>query len=318
VKSDASYLVSWSIEPEMNSYDVAIAYRIYPKVAESALGLPFSDDKVRLSEICLRSFKESLGDLRVKLWVLLDGCPNEYVELFKRYFDAQDLVLILLDHEGNRATFAKQIEILLGQTNSELVYFAEDDYLYLPNQFTHMVEFLRAHKKDVDFVTPYDHLDCYTLEIHRHPKWVRVHAGHHWRTAASTCLTFLTRKVTLQQKESTFRSYCRRNHDCSLWLSLTKHSLFNPFQFVRFAHREPLFAKIIAKAWLYGWSQILFGERMKLWVPVPGIATHLNGHALSPTIDWIALMKERAVGVALESAQSTSYVESSSSSTLRG
>jgi hypothetical protein len=68
--------------------DLAIAYRIYPKVAESAMGLPFGDDKLRLSEICLQSFKESLGDLRVKLWVLLDGCPKEYAALFQKYFDA--------------------------------------------------------------------------------------------------------------------------------------------------------------------------------------------------------------------------------------
>jgi hypothetical protein len=45
--------------------DLAIAYRIYPRVAKPAVALPFSDDKLRLSEICLRSFKESLGGLRV-------------------------------------------------------------------------------------------------------------------------------------------------------------------------------------------------------------------------------------------------------------
>jgi hypothetical protein len=66
----------------MNSYDLVIAYRIYPKVAKPAQGLPFSQDKLMLAEICLRSFKEALGGLRVKLWALLDGCPNEYADLF--------------------------------------------------------------------------------------------------------------------------------------------------------------------------------------------------------------------------------------------
>ena len=187
----------------MNRYDAAIAYRIYPKVAKPARGLPFSDDKLRLSEVCLRSFKESLEGLRAKVWVLLDGCPDEYAQLFTKYFDEPDLVPVPLPAVGNRATFGKQIEILLRQTDSDLVYFAEDDYVYLPNQFPRMVEFLRAHG-DVDFVSPYDHPDCYALEIHRHPKWIRVHAGHHWRTAASTCLTFLTRKETLQRKQRAF------------------------------------------------------------------------------------------------------------------
>lgn len=262
-------------------------------MAKPAQGLPFSEDKLQLSEICLRSLKESLGNLRVKIWVLLDGCPEEYAALFQKYFDSEDLVLLRLPGVGNQASFGKQIEILLEQEESDLVYFAEDDYVYLPDQFHRMLDFLRAHE-DVHFVTPYDHLDCYTLEIHRHPKWVRIYGGNHWRTAASTCLTFLTRRETLRREKAIFKSYCWRNHDCSLWLSLTKKSLFNPMQFARFAAREPHFAKIIAKAWFYGWPRILFGKQMKLWVPVPGIATHLDAHALSPGIDWGEVMEGEA------------------------
>lgn len=274
----------------MNSYDLAIAYRICPNVAESALGLPLSEDKLRLSEICLRSFKESLRGMRVKLWVLLDGCPNEYADLFTRHFDAQDLVLIPLQGVGNQRTFAKQIEILLGQEDSDFVYFAEDDYFYLPGQFRCMIDFLLAHK-DAHFVSPYDHLDCYTLDLHRQPKWLKVHGGRHWRTGASTCLTFLTRRETLRETHGIFRSYKRRSFDCSLWLSLTKSRIFNPFFFSRQLVREPFFCKIILKSWLYSWQQILFGRKWTLWVPIPGIATHLDSHALSPTIDWITLMK---------------------------
>jgi hypothetical protein len=277
----------------MSGYDLAIAYRIYPKVAKPAIGLPFSEDKLRLSEICLSSFKESLGNLRVKLWVLLDGCPDEYAVLFEKYFEARDLVLLPLPGVGNHATFGKQIDILLEQQESEFVYFAEDDYVYLPGQFPRMLDFLCAHE-DVHFVTPYDHPDCYRLEIHRHPKWVKVYAGHHWRTAASTCLTFLTRRESLRRKRGVFKSYCWRNYDSSLWLSLTKKSLFNPFQFLSFALGERHYAKILAKAWLYGWPQIFFGKQMKLWVPIPGIATHLDAHGLSPTIDWLAIMAQKA------------------------
>ena len=81
-------------------YDLAIAYRIYPKMATPAQGLPFSDDKLKLSEVCLQSFKKSLGNLRVKLWVLLDGCPNEYADLFKKYFGDDELVLVSLEAQA--------------------------------------------------------------------------------------------------------------------------------------------------------------------------------------------------------------------------
>src|SRR5271157_926772 len=286
----------------MTNYDLAVAYRIYPKVAECALGLPFSDHKFRLSEICLRSFRESLGGLRVKCWALLDGCPDEYVDLFRKYFDPQDLVLLPLPQVGHRATFAKQIEVLLGQEDSDFVYFAEDDYFYLPGQFHRLLDFLRENE-DAHFASPYDHLDCYTTDLHRRPKWLRIHGGRHWRTAASTCLTFLTRRATLRETQAIFLSYRRRSIGCSMWLSLTKSRVFNPFFFSRQLVREPFFAKIIVKSWLYFWRQILFGRKWTLWVPLPGIATHLDRHALSPTIDWSALIKEEAEDIELENAR---------------
>ena len=226
----------------MSSYDVAIAYRIYPKVALPGVGFPYSEDKLRLAEICLRSLKESLGSLRAKLWVLLDGCPDSYAQLFRKYFDDRDLVLMPLPAIGNLPTFAKQIEILSQQTDSEFVYFAEDDYVYLPNQFSLMLDFMKSGK-DVDFISPYDHLDCYTKRIHDRPKWVRVHGGHHWRTAASTCLTFLTTREKLRATAHTFQSYCRRNSDCGLWLNLTKLAIYNPLLFARLAAQEPPFCQ---------------------------------------------------------------------------
>src|SRR6266849_3107976 len=274
----------------MNNFDVAIAYRIYPKVAESARGFPFADDKLRLSEICLRSFKKSLGDLRIKLWVLLDGCPDDYADLFRKYFGAQELVLVPLQGAGNQGCFAKQIEMLIAQEDSEVVYFAEDDYFYLPGQFRCMVNFLLQHE-DVDFLSPYDHLDCYTMDLHRQPKWLKVYGGLHWRTAASTCLTFLTKRETLRKTQTVFRNYKRRSFDCSLWLSLTKRRVFNPVFFCRHVVREPHFCKVIAKSWVYCWRQILFGRKWRLWIPIPGIATHLDSNAPSPNVDWRALME---------------------------
>ena len=282
-------------------WDLAVAYRIYPAVSKPAIGMPFSEDKYLLSEVCLKSFKESLGGLRVKIWVLLDGCPPEYAALFRKYFAPEELNLVELNHIGNRATFSKQIEILLEQQDAGLVYFAEDDYFYLPDQFHLMLDLLSAHD-DVDFVSPYDHLDCYTLDLHRGPKSLRAYGSRHWRTAASTCLTFLTRRETLAEYQDVFRTYVHGNNDCALWLSLTKHRVFNPLAAARYFFRGLFYWKILVRAWLYCWRQILFGRKMKLWVPVPGIATHLDAKALSPTIDWRALMlqtveaKSRAVG----------------------
>jgi hypothetical protein len=287
-----------SADSQLQRYtkDLAIAYRIYPKVAQSAAGLPFTEDKLQLSEICLRSFKESLGNLRVSMWVLLDACPEGYQDLFRKYFDAEDLVLLPLAGAGNQGTFARQIDLLLEQGESEVVYFAEDDYFYLPHQFRSMVDFLLEHE-EVDFVSPYDHLDCYKLDLHNRPKWLRVHGNRHWRTAGSTCLTFLTRRKTLRETARVFRSYRRGAPDCSIWLSLTKARVFNPVFFVQHLFREKLFRNIILKSWIYLWPQILFGKKRSLWVPIPGAATHVDTRALSPNVDWRTLMEKEARSV---------------------
>lgn len=270
-------------------YDIAVAYRIYPKVAKPALGLPFSEDKFRLSEICLHSFRRSLGDSRVKTWALLDGCPPEYAELFQKYFAAEDLVLVPLPAVGNYKTFLKQIEILESQRDAELVYFAEDDYLYRAGEFKLMIGFLQAGH-NVDFVSPHDHPDYYKLELHHRPNLIRLFGDRHWRTAASTCLTFLTTRNTLRKSRRIFRSYGLRNFDSSLWLSLTKQGPFRIGDFCRWAFSDRFFAKVLLKSWLFGTGQILFGKKYQLWTPVPAIATHLDAGGLAPGTDWVSLI----------------------------
>jgi len=274
-------------------YDVAVAYRIYPKVSKPAKSFPFGDNKLRQAEMCLRSFRNSLGSLRVKVWAILDGCPEEYREFFQRYFAPEDLVLIEVDKIGNEATYAMQLDVLLSQQDAEVVYLAEDDYLYLPNKFPNLVRFLNDGP-EVDFVTPYDHPDCYHLDLHHEPKWITVFEGHHWRTAASTCLTFLTRKSALAKYERTIRTYSRGSGDCAMWLSLTKKRVFNPLTLLRFFSEGEYYWRILVKAWFFCWRQIVFGKAAKLWVPLPGFATHLAAGLLSPSVDWLAVLGEEA------------------------
>ena len=264
----------------MEKYDLTVAYRIYPEISRSPA--VFSSDKYKLSEFCLKSFKESLGDLNVKMIVLLDGCPPTYEELFLKYFDVEDIDFIRLDGVGNLQTFGLQIEILLNQNYSEIVYFAEDDYFYFPNQFTEMVEFLKENS-DVDFVTPYDHLDYYTQNIHKNKKSVKVLKNRQWKTVSSTCLTFLTTKNTLKETEKIFSTYQKGNSDFVLWLSLTKSSL-KPIILIKSIKLFTL--EIFYKILLFTKNQTLLGKNWKLWAPTPTIATHLEKSFLSPDIDW--------------------------------
>ena len=78
-----------------------------------------------------------------------------------------------------------------------------------------------------------------------------------------------------------------------MWLSLTKEGVLRPIDLFRWLLKDPWLAKILLKAWWFGWPRILFGKRYRLWAPVPGIATHLDVRAMSPTIDWPMLMREQ-------------------------
>jgi hypothetical protein len=239
----------------------------------------------------LRSFRRSLGGLRAKIWVLLDGCPVEYQDLFRKYFDGDDLVLIPTPQIGNRKTFLRQVQILLEQDDAELVYFAEDDYLYRPGEFPMLTSFIQSSDA-IHFVSPHDHPDYYDLDLHAGQNRITFFGHCHWRTAASTCLTFLTTRHTLRKTRRLFRSYGFRNFDSSLWLSLTKRGVFRPLAFCRWIFHERFLAKVLLKTWLFGGLQILFGKRYTLWVPMPGIATHLDVTRLGPAVDWLSLMRD--------------------------
>ncbi len=265
------------------SYDLAIAYRIYPKVSRTSP--VFGDDKLKFSEFCLRSFKRALGPLRVKVYALLDNCPPAYEKLFQSCFDATSLKLVRVAGIGNRPTFGRQIDILLSQSDSECVYFAEDDYFYRPNALVEMLAFLKGNT-DAHFVTPYDHPDTYHLPLHPKRQEQRAFGGRDWKTCASTCLTFLTTKSVLLQTEETFRTYQRTNLDVSLWMALTKQTVLNPLAFVRCCLHKLNYGGYIAQAWRYRPLQLAFGPRWKLWRGLPSVATHLVSGLLAPGVSW--------------------------------
>jgi hypothetical protein len=266
-----------------DKYDVAIAYRIYPGV--SKVPPIFSDDKLRLSELCLKSFKASLNGLKPKIWAILDDCPPEYSELFKKYFDDDELILIEPGKIGNIGTFLKQLDILINQNQSNFIYFAEDDYFYLSDKFKDMLNLIKS-EKDIDFITPYDHLDYYTLPLHNNKPKVIINNELHWRTAATTCLTFLTTKDNLKKTYKIFKTFKHRNYDASIWLSLTKRKLFNPLFIIKSLISDWVMFKILGKAWLFSTKQILFGKKYKIYSPIPSIATHMDERYLAPTINW--------------------------------
>jgi hypothetical protein len=279
--------------------DLAVCCRIYPGVSRDPI-FGFKD-KLALTRLNLETFKEGIGGLKIKLWVLLDNCPPAYAELVKSIFPGTPVELIPLGGEGNGPTFIRQVEILSAQTAADLVYFAEDDYLYLPRSLERTVNFMRRHP-EADFVTPYDHADFHSKYVHRFRGAEFFEDNCRWRTVASTCLTFMARREAVAESAATLKTY-NKNPDLAIWMALTKKRVCNPWSWVRSFGDGLYFPASHALAWRYAWRQILFGKRRTLWAPEPALITHMESSGLAPGVDWENIFGARAK--ALQASHST-------------
>lgn len=292
------------------SYDVAVAYRIYPKVSTNCGNHPpiFREDKLKLAEFCLKSFKKSLGGLRVKLWVILNDCPPEYEEMIRRVWGSEHLVLVRFPGVSGSVTLDEAARILREQIDAGIVYFSDDDYFYLPGQFHLAVDFLKQNP-DADFIAPYESSDFYTIDLHNMRFERREFGGKEWISCISTTHTFLTRRFVLIEIRrlylDMYRSWsCRGNKgpfDLAFWVALTKKRVFNPVKFTQWLLTRRLFwAGSILIAWNDCWRQILFGRRYTLWSPHPCIATHMVAGLEAPGIEWAKEFQRQMASVTPE------------------
>jgi len=268
----------------MNKYQVAIAYRICPKFSRNAYKLK-GLDKYEVSKVCLESFLRCLTGVNFKIYAILDGCPQKYNVLFEELVPSDRLEIIQFQGIGNSATFLEQIKVLLTQNDSEMVYFAEDDYFYLENTFSDMLKVIK--RKEVDFVTPYDHLDYYKdksnylTDLHSYKSEI-IFEKRHWRTVSSTCCTFLTTKSILKKTSQYFELYPKLG-DYGMWLLLTKiRRKHIPTKFATFK----MIFKTTFKMYAFSSRQLLVGKSYKCWAPIPSVATHMVELYFAPGINW--------------------------------
>ncbi len=265
------------------SADLAVCYRIYPRVSgHPVFGFTDKLDLVRLN---LETFRAAAGNLKLKLWFLLDNCPPAYEDLIRSFFPSNSLEIINLGGEGNGATFCRQIDVLTAQQEAELVYFAEDDYLYLPGALERSVDFIKKHP-ETEFLTLFDHAAHYTQYIHQLGGDTISEGEHVWRKVASTCLTFMARRTSLVETADVFRTFAAGNSDLAIWLSLTKRGVLNPWSFIRSLNDGLFVSASHALAWRHATRQILRGKRRSIWAPQPSLATHMEMNGLAPNVDW--------------------------------
>jgi len=262
-------------------YDLVVAYRIYPLVSKAT---PiFQEDKIALSRFCLESFKRSLTGLRVKVFAILDGCNNEYEKLFTDNFNNNDLEIIRTPCIGNKATFERQINILIRQNDSDIVYFAEDDYFYIEN-INSMIEIIKTGK--ADFITPYNHPMYYSNCLHDFSKKIILLNNKDWMEVKSTCLTFMTSKTKLKLTKDYFLVFSKKaGFDTAIWFGLTQGWGYFRYVFRLFILDRGAYLNLFV-CLLFFWKNIFFNKKYKLYSPILTIATHVESENLSPEISW--------------------------------
>ena len=264
----------------MMKYDLVIAHRVCPAFSKTAVGFESKFDMVCAAARSMAAALREAGNLRLKIFVILDACPGEYEAMFREVFSSFELEIVNEDGAGNLSTWATQIDLLTG-VSAEYVYFSEDDYIYAPEAFSAMLEMMSV----ADFVTPIDHPDRYNTVIEQSFETTVVATpARHWRRVGSTCLTFMTSGSTLGKTAAVMRSYSSGVVDSSMWLALTADRVFSlPSLFRSFfaalgrliglpvhsGRYMPLFA------WKDFGLKLLFYRRYSLWSPMPELARHL-------------------------------------------
>jgi hypothetical protein len=264
-------------------YDLVIAYRIYPGIAK--VPPVYQNDKYNLSRLCLKSFKNSLSGLSFKIYVLLDNCPDEYENLFTDNFDKKNLEILKLNNYGNKKTFKKQLDILLSQKDSDIVYFAEDDYFYI-EKMKNMIDLLKSGK--ADFVSPYEHPACYN-DGHVINNSTIIFNNRKYITVQHACMTFMTTKKKLEENKRFFLIYPNWfASDFVLWGCMTLG--FSYFKYLKLiCHVKNISGsnlKVFGSMWFFAWYRFMLNRRNTLYMPTPTIATHMESNFLSPGINW--------------------------------
>lgn len=133
---------------------------------------------------------------------------------------------------------------------TDLIYFLENDYLHQQGWVSKVFE-LYASGQAFDVVSLYDHKDKYILPMYEAlTARLVLSRSHHWRTAPSTCASFLLSKEAFER-------------DCDAFGSGQNDYYF--------------FSEVVGRR-----GRILLS-------PIPGLSTHSMEGYLSPNVDWARL-----------------------------
>ena len=258
-------------------YDLVIAYRVYPKFSNAYLKISHHFNfktKFDLFYACLLSFKEATRGLKIKIFAILDKCPESYIEAFKDIFKDVEFYFINKDLKGleNVASFLIQTKLLSEQNSSPLVLFQEDDYFYI-NKLSYAIDFLKEIK-EADVISPEFQFSIVNTPWKRYIKDAIKFKNFEWIKIPSTTLTFLARKEYVIKAKQYLKNYSLLG-DLGISLLSTKNLSIFRFDIPYYRYRVGLFLNLIANRKYSLLKEYVFNKKFNYFMPNPTIAIHL-------------------------------------------
>lgn len=204
------------------------------------------------NEDCLRN---AIGEfpLGEHTWcVIADNVSEETSNMIQKYIPKENITYVKVGHGAG--TFNLALTEALKESDDDIVYFLENDYLHKPKSDKVIVE---GFNTGASYVSLYDHPDKYIdganpyVEDGGEVTRVMLTGTCHWKLTNSTTMTFAAKVRTLREDESILRSYTSETYprDFQMFLALRD-------------------------------------KGRGLVTPIPGYSTHGETAWLTPLIDW--------------------------------
>lgn len=213
-------------------------------------------------ETCFRNLLNTIRcdpmGSRVKITIVYDGTVEDFTTDFVAGYYASEafglgVQFIRGGSDLNSFLITLGMARMMEAPESDLIYFLENDYLHQHGWVSKVFE-LYDSGTQFDFVSLYDHRDKYFYPMYSDlSSKLYCTASQHWRTAPSTCASFILEKRVLDRDYQILGS------------GRTDYYFFS--------------------------TLIAEGGRVLL-TPVPGLATHSMEGYLSPVVDWGRLAAE--------------------------
>lgn len=232
--------------------DVLIVLQTHSKSSASSAARYCGAPKLEISKRCTASLintieyaKKNSGQTNYSLMIVDDHSDEEYIDFVKEKISSASfqIELIQLQTRGIMPSILRCYEIGkdLGQ---DLVYFAQDDYLYYENALWEMIDAYFQFKQMSGMevcIFPYDDPFRYTLMNYNYR--MVLGSKRHWRNAYHTASCFMASHQTIKENWDLFEAmgkaeydaYCEDKSINRLFLQMEgfpkreiKHLLFTP------------------------------------------------------------------------------------------